>query len=410
MPCYDKKLEASRKDFYDEIYATRDVDCVITTGELELLMHEKGFDLSTPSSSSFPSVTTSAPTPNLPELLSHPGSSSGSYLQSIIDVIRRTSPVPLELTTRMIRSGDYEEYILRERVANDGTNNNGSDGGRIVFRGAKCYGFRNLQNVVRKVGRDAGVQVGRGAAGRLGGAGRTRGAGTGGLRARVMRRAGATVGSSSTDDNEKTGYDYVEVMACPSGCVNGGGQIRGGSSSPLTTKTATVTVDEEGYTRDWTQSGAHVDNPAVATTVVNADMVPDKSAAEGVLQNSARWGDKAWTKRVEEAYWRDRNEHEQMFLPTPPDSPPRSPSRNHNEDTNVKGIDHIWAEADRLAAQVLTDLCRPREALLMPTAEGPDSGGWQACMDEEAEARRRRLFRTEYRAVESEVVGLAVKW
>jgi len=32
MPCYDKKLEASRRDFYDDIYSTRDVDCVITTG------------------------------------------------------------------------------------------------------------------------------------------------------------------------------------------------------------------------------------------------------------------------------------------------------------------------------------------------------------------------------------------
>ena len=33
MPCYDKKLEASRDDFYSEIYSTRDVDCVLTSGE-----------------------------------------------------------------------------------------------------------------------------------------------------------------------------------------------------------------------------------------------------------------------------------------------------------------------------------------------------------------------------------------
>jgi len=25
---------------------------------------------------------------------------------------------------------------------------------------------------------------------------------------------------------EEKGYDYVEVMACPGGCVNGGGQLR----------------------------------------------------------------------------------------------------------------------------------------------------------------------------------------
>lgn len=34
MPCYDKKLEASRQDFYSDLYRTRDVDCVITTGNL----------------------------------------------------------------------------------------------------------------------------------------------------------------------------------------------------------------------------------------------------------------------------------------------------------------------------------------------------------------------------------------
>ena len=32
MMCYDKKLEASRNDFYSDLYRTRDVDCVITSG------------------------------------------------------------------------------------------------------------------------------------------------------------------------------------------------------------------------------------------------------------------------------------------------------------------------------------------------------------------------------------------
>lgn len=31
MPCYDKKLEASREDFFDEAIQSRDVDCVITS-------------------------------------------------------------------------------------------------------------------------------------------------------------------------------------------------------------------------------------------------------------------------------------------------------------------------------------------------------------------------------------------
>lgn len=31
MPCYDKKLEASRQDFYEELIKSRTVDCVITS-------------------------------------------------------------------------------------------------------------------------------------------------------------------------------------------------------------------------------------------------------------------------------------------------------------------------------------------------------------------------------------------
>lgn len=32
MPCFDKKLEASRSDFYMDKPQTREVDCVITSG------------------------------------------------------------------------------------------------------------------------------------------------------------------------------------------------------------------------------------------------------------------------------------------------------------------------------------------------------------------------------------------
>lgn len=36
MPCYDKKLEASRPDFFNQEYQTRDVDCVLTTGAVTM--------------------------------------------------------------------------------------------------------------------------------------------------------------------------------------------------------------------------------------------------------------------------------------------------------------------------------------------------------------------------------------
>ncbi|KAJ7193187.1 iron hydrogenase [Mycena haematopus] len=306
MPCYDKKLEASRSDFYNSVYSTRDVDCVITTGELELILHEKGWDLTSPvdgeldelplsdRSNKPQTISTSA----LPELIAHPGTSSGSYLHSIISHVTATSPTPLVLSVKAMRNSDYEEYILR-RESDDAE----------VFKGAKCYGFRNLQNVVRKVGRERGVRVGSGAAGRLTG------------------RAVARRGKKSGD--EERGYDYVEVMACPGGCVNGGGQLK-----PLTA----ISSDAEGYTRDWEETG--------------------------VMQN-AKWGDKEWTKKVEESYW---------------------------------SVAQRQDEVAQLVDWVMDDLC--------PTDEGLGDVDFHA----ENGACRKRLFRTNYRAVENDIVGLAVKW
>ncbi|KAJ1560628.1 Cytosolic Fe-S cluster assembly factor nar1, partial [Cladochytrium tenue] len=44
MPCYDKKLEASRSDFYSDVFRTRDVDTVLTTGEVEKMLEDMGVD------------------------------------------------------------------------------------------------------------------------------------------------------------------------------------------------------------------------------------------------------------------------------------------------------------------------------------------------------------------------------
>jgi iron only hydrogenase large subunit-like protein len=292
MPCYDKKLEASRQDFYNDIYSTRDVDCVITTGELELIMLEHGWDLGkeVPGELDVHPGVDDVP---LPELMQHTGSSSGSYLHSIITHLQCTSIAPLTLSVKMIRNSDYEEYTLSE---DEGA-------GRVVFKGAKCFGFRNLQNIVRKVGKAHGVRTGSGAAGKLAG------------RRRVTKEMGS-------EDKAKN-YDYVEVMACPGGCVNGGGQLK-----PRLAKTMTAATNEEAYGLNWEESG--------------------------MMQN-AKWGDREWTRLVEEAYWRTSALYDS-------------------------------ADADILADRVLEELC----------GGDPD--------------QRRDKLRTSYRAVESEVLGLAVKW
>lgn len=305
MPCYDKKLEASRQDFYNETCSTRDVDCVITTGELELMMREKEWDLSLPRELDDAPWQSSSSSFDLPELLQHPGSSSGSYLQSIVSHVIASSSMSLQLSVKTLRNADYEEHVLTE-----------VDSGKIVFKGAKCYGFRNLQNVVRKVGRERGVRVAGGAAGKLGGR--------------------AIVGKKNQSGGRS--YDYIEVMACPGGCVNGGGQLK---------VPAGAAKDAEGYLRNWEEQGV---------------------AEEGMP--GARWGDKEWTRRVEEAYWRDRTLELPSALATAPSDGIGCPSESPVE------------LADQMTELVHRELCT--------------KGG--------------NLLRTQYRAVESEVIGLAVKW
>jgi len=321
MPCYDKKLEASRKDFYNDVYSTRDVDCVITTGELELLMRERGWDLSSP----VPDEDEQDNAEELPELLFHPGTSSGSYLQSLILQVTSSESCELGYSSRTVRNDDYEECTITRAGSGD-----------TVFKGAKCYGFRNLQNLVRKIGKDAGVQVGRGAAGKLSG-----------IRGKRIAVRGAGV---------DRGYDYVEVMACPGGCVNGGGQLR-----------PRKTADAEGYNRDWPEMGVKiVDDPSV------------ESHADG-----GKWNDREWLKRVETSYWDGVVSAEQQ--------------------TMDGAIKRKHVEADRLAAVVLRELCQP--------TNWPATGGhWSLSMDEAAESRRQGFFRTQYRKVESDVIGLMVNW
>lgn len=318
MPCYDKKLEATRQDFYNDVYSTRDVDCVITTGELDLLMREKGWDLSTP----VPGEDNTENLEGIPELLLHPGTSSGSYLHSLMSAVRHASPEPLDLSMKVVRTSDYEEYTLHKQ----------SDG-EAVFKGAKCYGFRNLQNLVRKVGKEAGIQVGRGAAGRMAG-----------VRVKAKKNG---------NDGDEKRYDYVEVMACPGGCVNGGGQLR-----PIG-KASARTEDEEGYVRNWEENGVSMAAGGDETSV----------------PQGPKWGNREWTRVVEKAYWNQ--------LPPP-----------------GIGSDEL-NYANRVALGVQVNMCRPEDA---------DRTRWDADMDSGAEERRRELFRTNYRAVESEVIGLAVKW
>ena len=422
MPCYDKKLEASRSDFYNEQYATRDVDCVLTTGELLLLAREHGIDLSLPvpdEDAPQPlSFAFDSATPVLPDLLTPPGSSSGSYLHSLMLAVARTYPHSLTLESKSVRSADYIEHTLRD-----------TSSGATVFRGATCYGFRNLQNVVRRVGRAAGVQVGRGAAGRL----------AGGLRTGGANRATAGGSGTSASASSAAAYDYVEVMACPGGCVGGGGQLRGPEKKMGPTTTTTITTsaaDAEGLVRDWAaegvvQPGGQEDSPrGTASARPEAAETP--------------WSTRAWTREVERAYW--GGPAPEQALPTPPASPkplvassgppgagsgPGSGSSSGSSAGATGGAaergHHYYAgpalDLDSNSEWIEALVVRVLRELLLCARRARDEAGSGAgsCAglgldtsvaldDSTGEARRRGFFRTQYRAVESEVVGLGVKW
>ncbi|KAJ3219989.1 hypothetical protein HDU67_007722 [Dinochytrium kinnereticum] len=193
MPCYDKKLEASRNDFYNDVYRTRDVDSVITTGELERMFGEFKMSIDDLEESELPEMFTKRHRNDNGEVLlaGTEGSTSGGYSSFIFryaakqlfgidlspeDVTNQAKGVSLQPGKNL----DYSEIVLQK---------NGED----VLRFATANGFRNIQNLVRKI-KPIDAKSARSAP--------------------KGRKSTATV------------CHFVEVMACPSGCINGGGQLK----------------------------------------------------------------------------------------------------------------------------------------------------------------------------------------
>lgn len=360
MPCYDKKLEASRPDFFDDVLQTKDVDCVITTGELDKLMLEEGFDVRVPApgeDTEGGQQVTQQSSSLLPSLLERPGTSSGGYLFSLMEATwhewllteqgqqlqqeQHTRPLP-QVDVKIIRTADFTEYILRAPTPE----------APILFKGAHCYGFRNLQNLVRKVQRQTGVKSRKGAAASsvngeslstASGRGRMRGGvrGRGGAGMMKRNRGGAegvtAVASQESQDAESRGYDYVEVMACPGGCVNGGGQIRpptSGDAKELPSSGISMAITS-GLQE---QTEAQIDTPtaaplSAAKSILNggastSDLDPEGYPSSISLTTGTGTGtpsslsgfstpntdepdmttgwqgtSKDWVKRVEDAYW-----------------------------------------------------------------------------------------------------------
>ncbi|CCA75504.1 hypothetical protein PIIN_09487 [Serendipita indica DSM 11827] len=117
------------------------------------------------------------------------------------------------IRTKIIRTTNYEGVVI-EAV-------NQFNQTEVVFRDAKYCGCGNLQ----KCGQKGGQGSEGGGPGPAGGAtwGRVPGVAAA-LRGRRARKGDDTEIQAQIGDDRS--YDYVEVMACPAGCVNGGGQAR----------------------------------------------------------------------------------------------------------------------------------------------------------------------------------------
>jgi iron only hydrogenase large subunit-like protein len=187
MPCYDKKLEASRKDFYSDVYSTRDVDCVITTGELEQMLAEYSVSIaSLPDAHLTSTMDSLLGVAGEPMLSRTEGSSSGGYLSFIMRYAAfHLYGVALDISD--IEKGRNGVTVTPGRNSDFVTvafTPPGHLAPALLF--AYAYGFKNIQNVVRKLKPKASVRP----------------------------------------SSNKEKYHFVEIMACPSGCINGGGQLK----------------------------------------------------------------------------------------------------------------------------------------------------------------------------------------
>lgn len=224
MPCFDKKLESARTELED-LVAGPDVDCVLTPKEFLQLLESSEYtlfpgDQETTSQVSANRLMTKLYTSVAPQgwpckdlsWSNDAGSESGGYSYYYIHAMKE----------RLLEdpSFDKDKFSI---VFVEGKNSDIYEL-RLMYDGEKhasaavVNGFRNIQNLVRKLKPSAKTSKSSSLALRR--------------RARTYSKFNGSASSSSSssswasdDTVDASKVDYVEVMACPNGCINGGGQI-----------------------------------------------------------------------------------------------------------------------------------------------------------------------------------------
>ncbi|XP_073538594.1 nuclear prelamin A recognition factor [Phyllobates terribilis] len=168
-PCYDRKMEALREDYYTDLFNCRDVDCVLTSGEVMQIMEERNVSVKDVEESPLEHVFGGTTC----QFVRHEGTSSDGYLAHIFRHAAKElfGMEVQEITYKTLKNKDFQEVCLEKD-------------GETVLRFAAAYGFRNIQNMVLKL------------------------------------RKG------------KFHYHFVEVLACPGGCLNGKGQAQSVDGKP----------------------------------------------------------------------------------------------------------------------------------------------------------------------------------
>ncbi|EJT73357.1 cytosolic Fe-S cluster assembly factor nar-1 [Gaeumannomyces tritici R3-111a-1] len=286
MPCFDKKLEASREELTEAVWAgngapgrgTRDVDCVITSKEIFMLTESRSIDFfSLPASSLrqqlFPDSTINEfffPQNSRKRPLPAAGSSGGNLYYILQDVLSAHAGSRLE--TARGRNVDVVEYTV---VAASG---------ETLFRAARYYGFRNIQNLVRKL---KPAKPSRMPGGKPFGSAR---------RVPTGRGGGGPGGAGGVE------HAYIEVMACPGGCTNGGGQVKAddqvvatrrgfpGKPGPQEQKQFLAEVDEAYFSADDSTASDARDEPSgTASQGADGSGAPGcASLVDGINQSFVR--------------------------------------------------------------------------------------------------------------------------
>lgn len=203
MPCFDKKLEASRPDSEGE------VECVITPKEFVSMLQELNIDFKSYSTNNTKLFKEMSPLHWDPSVhwSSNKGSSSGGFAFQYIYAIQQQNEGS-KILTLPGKNSNIIEYRLVD-----------STGTVKIASASELSGFRNIQNMVRTLTKKSlahsnkrKIQVLR-------------------KRNNTPKNNDATAETAATVAAEPYKTDFIEVNASPGGCINGGGLINNEQST-----------------------------------------------------------------------------------------------------------------------------------------------------------------------------------